>query len=236
MTLAVFALISSAVLVAAFVQGTTGVGFALIVAPVVGLLSPDLLPLCLLVLMLPLNLYVAWRERGAIDRSGAQWITGGRVLGTFAGIWVLMALSGGYLDTAVGVVTVCAATLSLVVPSFNPDRKAFVAAGIVTGITETATGIGGPPLALVYQHRAPATVRSTIALCFLVGELVSIAFLVVAGHALGSQFAAALLFIPALCLGAFLSRLSHRRVNARALRTFVLLFATLSGVLLLVRG
>src|SRR6185437_16170058 len=88
MTLAAFALISSAVLAAAFVQGTTGVGFALIVAPVVGLLSPDLLPLCLLVLMLPLNLYVAWRERGAIDRSGAQWITGGRFLGTFVGLWV----------------------------------------------------------------------------------------------------------------------------------------------------
>ncbi|MFS2056474.1 hypothetical protein ACEN8K_47735, partial [Variovorax sp. CT11-76] len=54
---------SLAVLVAAFVQGATGVGFALIAAPVIGLVRPELLPVCVLVLMLPLNLYVAWREQ-----------------------------------------------------------------------------------------------------------------------------------------------------------------------------
>ena len=46
-------LISLAVLFAAFVQGATGVGFALIVAPVIGILRPELLPVCVLVLMLP---------------------------------------------------------------------------------------------------------------------------------------------------------------------------------------
>src|SRR5437899_2637965 len=51
-------LISLAVLFAAFVQGATGVGFALIVAPVIGILRPELLPVCVLVLMLPLNFYV----------------------------------------------------------------------------------------------------------------------------------------------------------------------------------
>ena len=86
-------LMSLAVLVAAFVQGATGVGFALIAAPVIGLVRPELLPVCVLVLMLPLNLYVAWRERGAIDGTGARWITGGRVAGTAGGLWVLAALS-----------------------------------------------------------------------------------------------------------------------------------------------
>jgi uncharacterized membrane protein YfcA len=47
----------------AFVQGSLGIGFALIVAPVVGMLKPELLPVTLLLLMLPLNLHVAVRER-----------------------------------------------------------------------------------------------------------------------------------------------------------------------------
>ena len=42
MSLAVFAVIATAVMVAAFVQGTTGVGFALIVAPILAFLAPDL--------------------------------------------------------------------------------------------------------------------------------------------------------------------------------------------------
>ena len=180
MSAGTFALLASAIVAAGFVQGTTGVGFALIVAPVMGLIAPQLLPASLLLLMLPLNAYFAWRERSAIDGAGATWITGGRFVGTFGGLW-LLALSAAYLNAIVGAATILAAVASLAVPPFNPNRRAYAIAGIVTGVTETATGIGGPPLALVYQHRPAATLRSTIALCFLVGELMSIALLFLAG-------------------------------------------------------
>jgi hypothetical protein len=227
---------SLAVLVAAFVQGATGVGFALIAAPVIGLVRPELLPVCVLVLMLPLNLYVAWRERGAIDGTGARWITGGRVAGTAGGLWVLAALSAGQLSLFVGASTVAAALVTLLMPAFSPGRGAFVGAGLVTGITETATGIGGPPLALVYQHQPAPTMRSTIALCFLLGELVSLAVLLATGRVGLPQLQAAALLLPALVVGAVLSRLVHRRVNGRLLRIFVQVFAIVSGLVLLVKA
>jgi uncharacterized membrane protein YfcA len=230
-----FALISSAIVAAAFVQGTTGVGFALIVAPVMGFAAPDLLPVSLLLLMLPLNAFFAWRERGAIDGVGAAWISGGRFVGTFGGASILAA-AAAYHHIFGGAATVLAALHSLFLPSFDPNRRTYVIAGVVTGITETATGIGGPPLALIYQHQPPATFRATIALCFLVGEVMSIALLWIAGQAARSQFANALAFVPALLLGAALSRLAHRRVNARVLRVFVLCFAAASGCVLLLRG
>jgi hypothetical protein len=47
-----------------------------------------------------------------------------------------------------------------------------LASVFATGVTEAATGIGGPPLALVYQHQPMAVMRFTAALCFLVGEAV----------------------------------------------------------------
>ncbi|MCT8180188.1 sulfite exporter TauE/SafE family protein [Variovorax sp. CY25R-8] len=229
-------LMSLAVLVAAFVQGATGVGFALIAAPVIGLVRPELLPVCVLVLMLPLNLYVAWRERGAIDGTGARWITGGRVAGTAGGLWVLAALSAGQLSLFVGASTVAAALVTLLMPAFSPGRGAFVGAGLVTGITETATGIGGPPLALVYQHQPAPTMRSTIALCFLLGELVSLAVLLATSRVGLPQLQAAALLLPALVVGAVLSRLVHRRVNGRLLRIFVQVFAIVSGLVLLVKA
>ena len=229
-------LMSLAVLVAAFVQGATGVGFALIAAPVIGLVRPELLPVCVLVLMLPLNLYVAWRERGAIDGTGARWITGGRVAGTAGGLWVLAALSAGQLSLFVGASTVAAALVTQLMPAFSPGRGAFVGAGLVTGITETATGIGGPPLALVYQHQPAPTMRSTIALCFLLGELVSLAVLLATGRVGLPQLQAAALLLPALVVGAVLSRLVHRRVNGRLLRIFVQVFAIVSGLVLLVKA
>lgn len=230
-----FGVLAVCVAVAAFVQGTTGVGFALIVAPVMGLLAPALVPVCLLTLMLPLNVYVAWRERAALDRSGAGWITLGRLVGTFGGVWILAVLPISALDVLIGASTILAAAATLVLPSFRAGRQSFVAAGLVTGVTETATGIGGPPLALVYQHHAAAVLRSTIAFCFVVGELISLASLSVAGHASAPQFEAALLLVPPLAVGAVLSRSVHRRVDGRVLRACVLVFAIVSGTVLLFR-
>ena len=231
-----FAVISAAVLVAGFVQGATGVGFALIVAPVIGLLDPVLLPVCVLVLMLPLNVYVVWRERRALDRTGATWITAGRIAGTAGGLWILVALSASHLSVVVGLATIAAVLATWFAPAFTPGRPAFIASGIVTGITETATGIGGPPLALVYQHQPVAVMRSTVALCFLIGELVSIATLVAVGRVGTPQVAAAAELLPALAIGAMLSHVIHHHVNPRFLRAFVLVFALVSGGVLLVRA
>ena len=182
MTWTILAAMSAIVALAGFVQGSTGVGFALIVAPLLGLAAPGLLPVTVLVLMLPLNVYVAWRERGALDFRSGGWITAGRLAGTFAGMWVLVALSASHLNMFVGISTIAAAAATLAMPVFKPGRGAYVTAGLMTGVTETATGIGGPPLALVYQHHPVAVMRSTIALCFLVGELISLAFLWGAGQ------------------------------------------------------
>ncbi|MFC6705188.1 hypothetical protein [Flexivirga alba] len=44
MTLTALAILSATVLAAGFVQGLTGIGFALIVAPVAGLVDASMLP------------------------------------------------------------------------------------------------------------------------------------------------------------------------------------------------
>ncbi|CAN5228455.1 sulfite exporter TauE/SafE family protein [soil metagenome] len=236
MSPATLALLSATVFLAAFVQGSTGIGFALIVVPVLGLLAPEQLPVCVLVLMLPLNCYVAWRERAGLDLRSGGWITTGRIAGTFAGLWVLAALSASGMNLLIGTATLTAVVATMLMPAFTPTRGVYVAVGLITGVTETATGIGGPPLALVYQHHPPAVMRSTIALCFLIGELLSLALLWYTGHAQASQMAGALQLLPALVTGALLSRLTQRRVNSRILRLFVMVFSIASGAVLLLRA
>jgi uncharacterized protein len=215
--------------VAAFVQGTVGMGFALIVAPVCALMAPGLLPVALLVLMLPLNLFVTWRERRQLDMSGAGWITIGRTAGALLGIWVLAAISRGHLNLLIGLSTVLAAVVSLCAPAFEPGRMAFLTAGVVTGITETATGIGGPPLALVYQHHKAPILRSTLALCFAVGEIISLVLLLVVGLIPFRMVGSILVFFPFLAMGACSSQLAHRHVKGHLLRTSIIVFAIVSG-------
>ncbi|TQL70551.1 hypothetical protein FB381_4489 [Nocardioides albertanoniae] len=218
----------------AFVQGTSGLGFALIVAPVVGLLAPDLLPVFLLAAMIPLNAYVLWRERHALDLSGTGWITAARIVATPGGVLVLALVPESFLGVLVGAATVAAVVASLLSPSFTPGVGAYLAAGAITGITETATGVGGPPLALVYQHRPPAELRATVAACFLGGEIVSLGLLFGTRQAHLDQLLPLLPMLPAVALGAALSVITHRRLDAARMRIVVLVFALVSGTALMV--
>ncbi|MFB7864152.1 sulfite exporter TauE/SafE family protein [Streptomyces sp. NPDC056069] len=230
LTLAALAL---TVAVAAFVQGSSGLGFALIVAPVAGILDPGLLPGFVLAAMIPLNLYVAWRERASLDLRGAGWITAARLAATPGGLALLWLIPDRSLGLFVGIATVLAAVVSLVSPAFAPGRAAYLGAGAVTGLTETATGVGGPPLALVYQHRPPAELRSTVAVCFLVGEIASLALLFATGKGHPEDLGRAAALLPAIAAGAWASRLVRHRMNASRTRVFVLAFALLSGLVLM---
>jgi uncharacterized membrane protein YfcA len=236
MSAGLFVLIAAIVVVAAFVQGTVGVGFALIVAPIVGMLAPQLLPVALLIMMLPLNFYVSWRERKALDHSGAGWITVGRTMGALIGVWIVARVSTHGLNLLIGASTIAAALATLRAPSFAPGRNAFMTAGVVTGITETATGIGGPALALVFQHQRGPILRSTIALCFALGEAISLALFCFTGRVTPGLIASALALIPAVLLGAWLSRHSHHHVDGHKLRVGVMLFAIGSGGLILLQA
>jgi uncharacterized membrane protein YfcA len=235
MSMNLVAILAVVTFVSAFIQGSLGIGFALIVAPVVGMLKPELLPVTLLLLMLPLNLHVAVRERDHVDWSGATWISIGRFAGTFAGLWLLAALSVDQLDLAVGVFTVVAAGAGLVAPPFSPNKPSALGVGLFTGVTETATGIGGPPLALLYQHAKAPVLRATVALCFFVGEVMSLVVLAFSGRIGSEQLLAALYLTPPVLLGSAASRLAHHRIGGRGLRLGVLAFAIVSGLFLVIR-
>jgi uncharacterized membrane protein YfcA len=231
-----YALIGLTVLIAAFVQGSTGLGFALISGPVIGIVQPRLLPVFLLIQMIPLNGYVTWRERHALDSAGVAWISLGRFFGTFGGLAVLLLVTEQQLSLLIGISTLLAVLVTLLAPSFQPGKGAFLTAGLVTGVTETSTGVGGPPLALVYQHRPAPVLRSTVAACFLLGEVMSLSILAMSDSITPDQLRIALLLLPAVIVGALTSRLVHHRLDGRVMRYLVLGFALVSGAVVTVQA
>ena len=119
------------------------------------------------------------------------------------------------LGLLIGISTVLAVLMTLLAPSFEPGKGAFLTAGLVTGVTETSTGVGGPPLALVYQHRPAPVLRSTVAACFLIGEVISLVILAMSDNISPDQLRMAFLLLPAVVVGALLSRLVHHRLDGR---------------------
>ena len=78
--------------------------------------------------------------------------------------------------------------------------------------------------------------RATIAVCFLVGEVISLIMLFLLGKIQPVHLQATLQLLPALAVGMFASRFVHQRINARFMRWFVQAFAIVSGSVLLIKA
>jgi uncharacterized protein len=135
-----------------------------------------------------------------------------------------------YLSVLFGVLVVLAALTSADspdVPLRNPTR---VAGGVASGIIGIATGIGGTPLALVYQSRSGPEVRSILAVAFFVGTAISLLALAPSGNADLSHLVPALELLPALFLGLWAANHVTSLLSGDWLRPTILLFAVLSGL------
>jgi uncharacterized membrane protein YfcA len=117
----------------------------------------------------------------------------------------------------------------------RPTRRTLVGAGLASGFMGTVAGIGGPPIALVYQRAGGPTLRATLARYFLVGTFVSLPTLVVVGVLGLDELALALVLLPGVAVGFSLSRPLVHRVDKRSIRPLVLLISGASALAVLVR-
>jgi len=230
------ALVLLAVAIGGTIQGAIGFGFALICVPMLALTLPEAVPYSVLFLALPLTIWMALRERAHIDVRGFVSILAGRVLGTAAGVWILVAVPTEALSVLLGTLIVLGVLVSILGLDVEPTRAATFGAGIVSGIMGTASAIGGPALVVVYQRRPGPELRSTLALSFTVGLLMSIGALLAAGEVRAWHGILALELLPALVLGVWLSGPISRFLDARWLRPAVLAFAGMAGVVIVARG
>lgn len=234
--LATLLLAGTAVLVGSAVQGMVGFGLGLLAAPIIALVDPTLVPGALLVVTVALPALSVVRERGDADWPGLRWALLGRVPGTAAGTWAVATVPGGVLSIVVGVVVIAAVLLSLSTWQVKPTPRTLFTAGVISGATGTATSIGGPPIALVYQHESGPRLRSTLGVYFVVGTTFSIAVLVAAGQLHGRHLLAGAALLPFLVVGFLISGPLRTRLDRGWLRPAVLVVAGVSAMVLVVRS
>lgn len=234
--MSVVALLVLVVLVGATVQGMVGLGLNLVSAPVVTLVSPSLMPELPLVLAVLLPFFTLARERGDIDWPGLGWLLSARVPGVALGVLFLAMFSDRAVAISVAVMVLLAVALTLHSVEVPVRPSTLSTAGLLSGLAGTATSIGGPPAAILYQHRPPAQIRSTLAVLFTVGAGMSLVGIWLSGHLDTDVLPLVLVLTPSLVVGAWTGRRLQGVLPDRQVRYAVLAVCSASAIVLLVRS
>jgi uncharacterized membrane protein YfcA len=231
-----FALIAIAVLVAAVVQGAVGLGYALIVAPILSATQPELVPATVIAAGMALSLLMAWREHPAVDLRGMRWLMIGLLPGTVVGAVLLAVASTRTLQLLVAGAVLVGVVISVLRPVVAAGRGMLAGAGVVSGIFGTTASIAGPPVAIVYADRPGPTLRATLSVFFLVSGVLSFTGALLAGAVSVRALQWAVGLIPSVVIGFALSKPLARRIDGAAVRASVLVVSGITALVLLGRA
>jgi uncharacterized protein len=224
------------VLVGSAIQGSVGFGLNLFAAPLLVLIDPSLVPGPTIVSASVLNLLVIRRERAPHAWREMRWPIIGQVPGAIAGAAVLAIVAKANLTIFFSVMILLAVALS--VSGLHPPRNrgTLVIAGLVSAFMGTAVGIGGPPIALLYQRATGPEIRAALSRFFGVGAVISLVMLTAFGQFNVDDLINGLWLMPGAIIGFAVSGRVLHHVNRQHVRIAVLSLSAVSAVVALIRA
>jgi uncharacterized membrane protein YfcA len=229
------ALAVAIVFVGAATQASIGVGLGLVAAPTLSLMDPAFIPGALTISIVPLVVGMTVREHVHVDRTIYKAIPG-RLVGSLAGAWVVATGGQDAVVLVVGIAVLLAVAASLSTVHFSPTAGHLVVAGTASGFAGTVAGVGGPPMAITYQHSDPRTLRASLAAFNTIGLLAfTLPSLVVAGVIGRREVELACLLVPGVVGGLWSGKYLIARLPPDRVRAFVLGVCAVSAVVLLAR-
>ena len=203
--------------------------------PLLLLIDPRFIPGPIVVAGTVLNLLSSYRAESSDILPDVRWTIAGQLPGAI-GAAIVLTTTPQRLLTLVFAGSVFLAAMASASGWHPPvSNPTLVGAGIASGFFGTVAGIGGPPVALLWQDAGGPALRASLARHFLAGALISIPLLIVAGRLGPNELLVSLALIPGTVLGfAFSGRLT-RMLDGRSVRVMVIVLSALSAVAVVLR-
>jgi hypothetical protein len=222
--------------VGSLLQASVGFGIALFVVPLLVLLNPVFVPGPMLFASLFLAAIMAFRGWSAIDLKKLGLAGVGLFVGTAAGALALMIVAADKWPKLFAVFILAAVALSASGIHIPVTRRNLVAAGIISGVMGTISGIHGPPMALLYQREPGNIVRATLAIFFVMAYAIALIALGTIGLFGKKELLLGLTLAPGVIAGYIVARFSTKLLDRGYwLRLAILTVASLSAIALIFR-
>ncbi len=238
-------LTAAVMLLAQGVYSLYGFGSGLIAVSLGALFLPDLTALVPLLLLvnLPTEGWVSWRDRRVISLRQAGWLLPGMLLGLPLGTWLLKVVGEKpWAITVLGVVVLIFAAWLLwdsvraELPARRLPGPLGSLVGLVAGTVGAMFGTGGPPVILWFQLQGldKAAFRATLLGLFLVMSIGRVPTYAAAGLFTAPVLVSVLFILPAGLAGLWLGQRLHISIPERRFRQGVAVVLGVLGVMLVV--
>lgn len=192
----------------AIIQSSVGFGFG-ISAAILILFDPRLVPGTILVMgtfLATTNAIISFKNIYTKDLIVSL---SGRILGSLISLPLLLLTFGKESFLIVfAIILIIAVYFSAKKFNIVANAKNVFLASTISGFMGTITGIGGPPMGIVYQNSKSVNVSATLNAFFSIGAFISVIMLMYTGIIHKIDFYKALMLLPAVILGISVSKLS----------------------------
>jgi uncharacterized membrane protein YfcA len=221
---------------AAAIQSTAGIGFAIVSVPLLSLLDPLLAPVPQILVALPMVVWMAWRERWAVDLSGVGYILTGRLVGAAIGLVLIKVASDTTLDVLIGVAVLAGVAILARGIRIRQTPVTQVTTGVAASVSSLVASMGGPPLAMLYYDSTGARLRSSLATIFVFGVTLTVVLRAATGEISRTDLEVAAWLLPAAALGLAAGGRFRSRAEGRPIRLAVLGLSAVAAIGLLARA
>src|SRR5210317_2123414 len=169
-----FFIIFILIIFGAITQSAIGIGFG-IPACFLVLLEPSMVPSCIVLMGSFLAFSNAMLSFKDIIKVDLIYAYSGRVVGSLLAMpLIFLTLGTNKYLIVFGVLLLIATYTSAKKWDIVATKKNIAIAGTASGLMGTLTGIGGPPMAIVYQNSSARKVVATLNMFFGIGALFSV--------------------------------------------------------------
>lgn len=227
-----------AAFLAGVISGVSGFGYALVSVPLLlTIYEPTTVIVVLAFIGIFTNTLVVSDSFRVVQRRALASLLPPSALGLVVGVELLRVVEAVYIELIAGSLVIAFAVMLLrgwVLPGLK-GRWGPVIAGGSAGVMSTSTGLGGPPIVMLFAARKLArdAFRATNAAYFLVLGTLTLSLLLVRGMVQWQHLGIAALLIPAAFIGKALGTWTAGYLsgsNFRALTLGITLVAGCVGV------
>lgn len=221
---------------AAVVQAALGMSYGMVAAPLLALIDPVFVPVPTIMIGMLTSSAGAWSERESIIWPEVRAATVGRLCGILlACVVIFAAIDESQFILVFGLLTASAVAISASGWRLRLTEKSLFSMGGLSGLMGTITGVGAPPLALVYSARAAHTARPTLAAIFALGCGFSVMGLAAIGWVGTLQLLICAAMLPGMLFGTVVGR-RFKGLAAERYRPVLLWIAGVSSLFLIAEG